>query len=146
MLLLALTLISLVYILVATGKDATSDKLKDQGVASPLVLKRLKRWHLLGSLEHAIFACSLGALASYCSPFLTIYWVEVPIINILLRIALYDVLFNIFRGLDYRYIGNTAWWDKYIFHPLFKEKGAIKKLIATLILTTILIILKLKLQ
>jgi len=32
---------------------------------------------------------------------------------ILLRIALFDVTYNISRGLKWSHIGNSSWWDKF---------------------------------
>lgn len=77
--------------------DAVSDGLYDKGDKV---------------LSHTLEACSTGLLVM--SPFLikTDKWWWYAASYISFRIALFDPVYNITRGLPVNYIGNTSAWDK----------------------------------
>lgn len=120
----------LVCILFLAGKDASSYLLKDKiSPVTDLQLKRIQRWHRDGVALNALVIVPIV----YLRPEL---YMIIPY-TALIRLAVFDIAFNKWSGLDYRYLGSTAWADK-IFSKIFGKYGAVKK---SLVFLAILVIL-----
>lgn len=120
----------LVCILFLAGKDASSYLLKDKNrPANSLDKKRIERWHRDGVALNMLVIVPIV----YLRPEL---WMII-IYTLLLRLAVFDIAFNKWASLDYRFLGSTAWSDK-IMAKIFGNYGAVKKSIFFL---TILILL-----
>jgi len=57
--------------------------------------------------------------------------------TVLIRLAIFDIAFNKWAGLDYRFLGSTAFTDKF-FIKIFGTYGAVKKSIFFLVVLLIL--------
>jgi hypothetical protein len=126
-------LLLIVFKLLLAGKDASSYLLKDK-VDNNLTVKRIQRWHRDGVALDLIFT---GVLT-----WATSLYIEVPILSVLLRLAVYDSAFNQWAGLDIRYLGSTSWIDRQ-FVKIFGLHGALEKSFVFLGITVIWGILKL---
>lgn len=125
-----------VCILFLAGKDATSFKLKDKAVRDKeLEEKRIKRWHRDGVALNILFVLPF----LYFDP---INWWQYISLALLLRLSIYDIGFNYWAGLNYKFLGSTALWDR-IFVKIFGLNGAVKKSITFLVLTVLLMTIKL---
>jgi hypothetical protein len=62
------------------------------------------------NIGHALWAACLGSLLVIDHP----VWYIALISYGLLRIALFDLAYNISAGLPLRFVGSTSWWDKAI--------------------------------
>ena len=108
----------LVCILFLAGKDATSYKLKDKR-DNDLTQIRIKRWHRDGVALNILFVL----------PFIYFdlpKWYFYILFSFLIRLSVYDLAFNYWGGLNYKFLGSTAWWDQQ-FIKIFGENGAVKK-------------------
>lgn len=124
----------LVCILFLAGKDASSYLLKEKDKPpSTLENKRIKRWHRDGVALNMLIIVPIVYLAPELS------WII--LYTILIRLAVYDLAFNRWSSLNYKFLGSTAWADKF-FSSIFGQYGAVKKsvfFIIVLILTNIFI-------
>lgn len=107
----------LVCILFLAGKDATSYLLKDK-ISNDQTTGRISRWHRDGVALNALIIVPIV----YLRP--ELYWII--LYTLLIRLAVFDIAFNKWAGLDYRFLGSTAWTDK-IFVKIFGTYGAVKK-------------------
>jgi len=99
-------------------KDAESYLMKTT-TTTPTILNLIKRWHADGVV--------LGILINV--PLLYDFhkeWWQIVIVNVLLRVAEFDLVFNKYANLSPTYLGSTAEADK-IFSKIFGINGAIKK-------------------
>lgn len=117
--------ILIIFKLFLAGKDATSYLLKEKHEENALTFKRIKRWHRDGAALDFLFTVILAWASGD--------WVSVFVQSVLIRLALYDLAFNHWSGLNIHYLGSTAYWDK-IFVKLFGINGAVKKSLAFLII------------
>lgn len=123
----------LVCILFLAGKDASSYKLKDKNNIGPLTDKRIKRWHRDGV---ALWLLITLAPVYYQH----LYWIM--LYSLLIRLSVFDLAFNYWAGLPYKYLGSTALADK-LFSKIFGLQGAVKKSLFFLaILITLNILIK----
>ena len=127
-------LIGVIFCGLLAGKDATSYLMKSNNSTSDINLIRIKRWHRDGMLIHAIFI-AIMTWASHA-------YIETPIQQLLIRLAIFDILFNKYANLDIHYLGSTAWFDK-LFVKIFGVNGAIEKSAVFLILLILWGIVKL---
>lgn len=125
-------LFMLVAILFLAGKDATSYKLKDKK-DNDLTQIRIKRWHRDGVALNILFVLPF----IYFDPN---NWWKYILYSFLIRLSGYDIAFNYWGNLNYRFLGSTAWTDQQ-FIKIFGEDGAIKKSIVFLFILTLLNIL-----
>lgn len=132
--LLVSALILIIFTIFLARKDGTSFLLKEKHEESWLTFKRLKRWHLDGVIIYLIFTSVLARAIPGHN-------VHVFVQALLVRLALYDVVFNNSAQLDWRYLGSTAAVDKE-FIKIFGESGAIKKSIAFLVILVLTFFLK----
>jgi len=109
--------ILLIFKLFLAGKDATSYLLKEIHEENSLTLSRIKRWHRDGIAIDAIFSLVLCWASNDWSVILQ---------SLLLRLAVFDPAFNHWAGLNIRYLGSTALWDR-MFIRIFGINGALKK-------------------
>lgn len=117
-----------VYLLICTlflaGKDATSYQLKDKNrPVNSLDTKRIQRWHRDGVILNLLF---LVPLLYYSGN----YWLFLS--AILIRLSVFDIVFNKWVGLDIHSLGSTALADR-VLAKIFGNKGAFKKSIFFLI-------------
>jgi hypothetical protein len=120
----------LICILFLAGKDASSYLLKDKiSPVTDLTLKRIQRWHRDGVALNALVIVPIV----YLRPEL---YMIIPY-TVLIRLAVFDIAFNKWSGLDYRYLGSTAWADRF-FSNIFGKYGAVKKSLAFLVVLIIL--------
>lgn len=118
----------IICILFLAGKDASSYLLKDKLRSDNTIdLNRIKRWHRDGVALNILFILPLLFLVQW---YIIIY-------ALLIRLSFFDIAFNKWAGLDFRFLGSTSWVDK-IFIKIFGKMGAIKK---SLTFYSILIIL-----
>ena len=108
----------LVCILFLAGKDATSYLLKDKTSISPLNTSRISRWHRDGVALNLLIIAPIV----YLRP--NLYWIV--LYTLLIRLGFFDIAFNKWAGLDYRFLGSTALTDKF-FAKIFGTYGAVKK-------------------
>lgn len=109
----------LVCILFLAGKDATSYLLKEKDDPdTELKLKRIQRWHRDGVALNMLIIVPIVYLAPELS------WII--LYTVLIRLAVFDLAFNYWTGLNHRFLGSTAWADRF-FHKIFGEDGAVKK-------------------
>ncbi len=119
----------LVCILFLAGKDATSYLLKDKMSNSTLNTGRISRWHRDGVALNALIVIPI----IYLRPGLS--WIV--LYTLLIRLAFFDIAFNKWAGLDYRFLGSTALTDKF-FAKIFGTYGAVKKSIFFLLALIVL--------
>lgn len=113
--------------LVLASKDSTSYKLKDFTPENrELEAKRIDRWHRLGIALNGLMVFPW----IYNDP---INWWKYIIYALLIRLIAFDPAFNYWGGLNPKFLGSTAFWDK-LFVKLFGKYGALKKSIMFLIL------------
>lgn len=122
-------LFMLVAILFLAGKDATSYKLKNK-VDNDLTKIRIKRWHRDGVALNILFVLPF----IYFDPS---NWLIYSLFSFLTRLSVYDIAFNYWGGLNYKFLGSTAWTDQQ-FIKIFGEDGAVKKSLSFLIILIIL--------
>lgn len=120
----------LICILFLAGKDASSYLLKDHiRPFSDIQKNRIERWHRDGVALNALIVIPIV----YLRPdlwFIIIY-------TVLIRLCVFDIAFNKWSSLNYRYLGSTAIVDKF-FVKIFGQYGAVKKSIFFLILLILL--------
>jgi hypothetical protein len=117
----------LICILFLAGKDATSYRLKDHNrPAGSLQSNRIKRWHRDGV---ALWVLCTLPVAYYVSEWLLLY-------SVLIRGAVFDLMFNKWAGLQIAFLGGSAFWDKF-FVKIFGQHGALKKSVAFAILLAV---------
>lgn len=120
----------LICILFLAGKDATSYKLMEKDdPLSELKRKRIQRWHRDGVALNALVITPIV----YLRPELS--WII--LYAVLLRLAVSDLAFNYWAGLNIKYLGSTAWADKQ-FAKIFGKYGAVKKSVFFLALLVLL--------
>ena len=119
----------LVCVLFLAGKDATSYLLKDKMSTNSLDTGRISRWHRDGVALNALILMPIV----YLRP--ELYWII--LYAVLIRLAIFDIAFNKWAGLDYRFLGSTAWTDKF-FAKIFGTYGAVKKSIFFLVALVVL--------
>lgn len=119
----------LVCILFLAGKDATSYLLKNKDVSDNLTVSRIQRWHRDGVALNILIITPIV----YLRPELS--WII--LYTLLIRLSVFDLAFNKWSGLDYKYLGSTAWSDK-VMIKVFGENGAVKKSVFFLILVVLL--------
>ena len=120
----------LAFILILAGQNAVSFLLMDKSPANDLKYKRLDQWHRDNVL--------LNVVAIVPFLMLDLKHVHLYILYALvLRVALFDVLFNYLARLKYTYIGETAKVDK-IFRKVFGAQGAVKKAIVFILVLVLL--------
>jgi hypothetical protein len=120
----------LVCILFLAGKDASSYLLKEKdNPITDLERKRIQRWHRDGVALNALIIVPIV----YLRPELSL----IILYTILIRLSVFDLAFNKWAGLDYKFLGSTAWADK-IFNKIFGDYGAVKKSIFFFIVLIIL--------
>ena len=122
----------LVFVLVLAYQNATSYLFQDQS-SNPPSMKTLNRWHTLNVVLNGI------AIVPFLIYDLSNWWLYL-IYAILIRLSIFDIAFNYFSNLDYRFLGTTAWADRF-FAKIFGDKGAVKKGILFLIILIIINIL-----
>ena len=109
----------LICLLFLAGKDASSYLLKDKNrPQNSLDRKRIQRWHRDGVALNALIIVPIV----YLRP--ELYWII--FYTALIRLAIFDLAFNKWASLDYRYLGSTAWADK-VLSKIFGKYGAVKK-------------------
>lgn len=109
----------LICLLFLAGKDATSYKLMEKDdPLTELKRKRVRRWHRDGVALNALVIVPIV----YLRPELS--WIL--LYALLLRLAIFDLAFNYWAGLNIRFLGSTAWADQ-IFSKIFGQYGAVKK-------------------
>ncbi len=118
----------IVVILFLAGKDAISYKLKSR-VDNDLSFSRIKRFHRDGAFLNILFILPFIYFDTYS-------WWKYILYTILIRIAIFDPFFNYQAGLNSRFLGSTALWDKQ-FIKIFGINGAIKKSLLFIILLAI---------
>lgn len=99
-------------------KDAESYLMKDNN-ATPTTLELIKRWHEDG----VILAVLINIPLLY--DFYSIWW-QLIIVNVFLRLAEFDLVFNKYAKLSPYYLGSTATLDN-IFSKVFGKNGAVTK-------------------
>ncbi len=122
-----------ICILFLAGKDVISYKLKSR-IDNDLSYSRIKRFHRDGAFLNILFIVPF----IYFDPY---NWGKYVLYTTLIRISIFDPFFNCQAGLNFRFLGSTALWDK-IFIKIFGINGAIKKslfFIILLVITNILI-------
>lgn len=120
----------LICILFLAGKDATSYKLMEKNdPLTELKRKRIERWHRDGVALNALVIVPIV----YLRPELS--WIL--LYALLLRLAIFDLAFNYWAGLNIRFLGSTAWADQ-IFSKIFGQYGAVKKSVFFLALLVLL--------
>ena len=120
----------LICILFLAGKDASSYLLKDQNrPSSTLDNKRINRWHRDGVALNMLIIVPIVYLAPELS------WII--LYTVLIRLAVFDIAFNKWAGLNYRFLGSTAWADNF-FSSIFGKYGAVKKSIFFLIVLIVM--------
>ena len=122
------------YVLICTlllaHKDAMAYLLKDKN--SPDTAEKLsiiKKWHNDGFIMNILFVVPVFVL----SPVLS--WII--LYALIIRLALFNVAFNYWAKLDYKFLGTTAVTDA-LLRRYFGEQGAVK---ASLVFLTLLVIL-----
>jgi len=124
----------IICVLFLAGKDSTSFKLKDKSPDDEgLEEKRINRWHRDGVALNILFII----------PFLyyDIYnWHLYLVYTGLIRLVFFDISFNYWAGLNYKFLGSTAWWDQQ-FIKIFGKFGALKKSLAFLAILILISIL-----
>lgn len=118
-----LTILAQIYVLLCilllAGKDASSYLLKDKNAKDlELEKKRIDRWHRDGVALNALIIVPIV----YLRP--ELYWII--FYTLLIRLAVFDIAFNKWAGLNYKFLGSTALTDR-IFNKIFGQYGAIKK-------------------
>jgi hypothetical protein len=120
----------LICLLFLAGKDATSYKLMEKDdPLTELKRKRVRRWHRDGVALNALVIVPIV----YLRPELS--WIL--LYALLLRLAIFDLAFNYWAGLNIRFLGSTAWADQ-IFSKIFGQYGAVKKSVFFLALLVLL--------
>jgi hypothetical protein len=114
--------ILLIFKLFLAGKDATSYLLKDK-IDNELTFKRIKRWHRDGAILDFLFTAVLAWASGSI--------LECFIQSFLIRLAIYDLAFNYWAGLNIHYLGSTSAVDR-IFVKIFGVNGAVQKSLAFL--------------
>lgn len=123
--LIVLEVLYILATLLLAGKDATSYLLKSK-VDDPNTGLRVNRWHRDGFLLASLIALiSVLVMPKY-------YWFLLPAF-LLIRLALFDLVFNKWSNLDVHYLGSTAKVDQ-LFIRIFGINGAVKKSIVALVL------------
>lgn len=126
-------IVAQIYVLICTlllaHKDAMSYLLKDKVVNdSPERFKIISKWHWDGVLMNILFVVPVFTL----SPALS--WII--LYAFLIRLAFFSVAFNYWSKLNYKFLGTTAWSDRFL-RKIFGEQGALK---ASLFFLSLLII------
>ena len=120
----------LICLLFLAGKDATSYKLMEKDdPLTELKRKRVRRWHRDDVALNALVITPIV----YLRPELS--WII--LYAVLLRLAVFDLAFNYWAGLNIRFLGSTAWADQ-IFSKIFGQYGAVKKSVFFLALLVLL--------
>jgi hypothetical protein len=133
MLMILAEVYSLMCILLLSGKDSSSYLLKDHNRVYTLLDKsRIQRWHRDGVALNALVISPIV----YLRPDLYL----IILYTVLIRLSVFDVAFNRWSSLDYRFLGSTALVDK-IFSKIFGKYGAVRKSIFFGIILIILNIL-----
>jgi hypothetical protein len=99
-------------------KDAESYLMKDN-ISTPTILSIIKRWHTDG----VILAILINIPLLY--DFHSIWW-QLVVVNVFLRLAEFDLVFNKYANLSLTFLGSTATLDK-IFSKIFGQNGAVIK-------------------
>lgn len=118
-----------ICILFLAGKDATSYLLKNRDISGSLIDSRIHRWHRDGVALNILIITPIV----YLRPELS--WII--LYTLLIRLCIFDLAFNKWSGLNYKYLGSTAWSDKLMI-KVFGENGAIKKSIFFFVLLVLL--------
>ena len=113
-------------------KDADSYNLEPHS-SNLAPLSKIKIWHTDGAILDILI--TLGITIST-----TCYW-EIPILSLLVRASIYDLVFNKYAGLSMTYFGGTSPFDK-LSKKVFGVQGAIKQSLFFSILTIAFIVLK----
>lgn len=126
-------IILLITTICLAGKDADSYRLKDKNAPlDTLENKRIQRWHRDGVILNALTIL----------PFITTdpnNWYKYILYGLLIRLSVFDIFFNKWAGLPYKFLGSTALVDKLLI-KIFGKAGAIKK---SLFFLAVLLILNL---
>ena len=113
-------------------KDADSYNLESH--SSDLApVSKINIWHSDGVILDFLITLGLTISTTY-------YW-ELPLLSLLVRAAIYNIVFNKYAGLSMTYLGGTATLDK-ISKSIFGIQGAVKQSLAFSIVTIAFIILK----
>ena len=116
-------------------KDATSYLMKNAALG-PLTLIRLARWHRDG-----IVLAILYLLPCLWIGYQSGGWKSIALISsgaTLIRLAVYDIAFNKYAGLELYYFGSTPKADGF-FAKIFGSQGAVRK---SLVFSALLITLQ----
>lgn len=109
----------LICILLLASKDAHSYLLKDKdNVETDQTRLIIKRWHRDGVALNALIIVPLV----YLRPELSM----IILYGGLIRLAVFDLAFNKWAGLNYKFLGSTAWFDQQ-FSKIFGSDGAVRK-------------------
>lgn len=111
------------------GKDASSYLLKDKRANGELTNNRIKRWHRDGVFLDVLY--TLGAAYNADKN-----WWKVVIASVLIRLSIFNLVFNYWAGLSITELGSTAWFDKKL-SKIFGQQGAVKAAIFFFILLII---------
>lgn len=116
----------LIFKLFLAGKDASSYLLKDKVAIGELITKRIKRWHRDGVVIDFLNTVSVAYNFNYD-------WWQIIFVSLIIRLAVYDICFNHWAGLNINFLGSTAWFDRQ-FIKVFGINGAVKKSLFFLII------------
>jgi hypothetical protein len=121
--------ILIIATLILAGKDASSYLLKDKNPQDQvLTIKRIDRWHRDGILLYALYILILA---------FQVNWWHLCIYATLIRLAIFDIAFNFWAGLDFRFLGSTSKVDQF-FVKIFGKYGALEKSMIFLIILIVL--------
>lgn len=120
-----------IYLIICTlflaGKDASSYLMKNN-ITNDITNTRIKRWHRDGVMLNILFVVPLL--------YFTHIWILL-LYALLIRLSFFDIAFNKWANLDYRFLGSTAEVDK-IFVKIFGKYGAVRKSLAFIVILIIL--------
>lgn len=102
--------------------DAESYRLKDNNSTST-TLEIIKRWHEDGVILGVLINIPI-LYDNYQA------WWQIVVVNVFLRLAEFDLVFNKYAKLSPYYLGSTANLDKF-FSKIFGKNGAVTKSIVS---------------
>ena len=113
-------------------KDADSYNLEYHNSDSS-TLSKIKIWHRDGAILYVLIVVGITINTRF-------YW-EIPILSVLIRASIYNLVFNNYAGLSMTYFGGTSFFDK-LSKKIFGVQGAIKQSLVFLVITIAFIVLK----
>ena len=123
------------------GKDGSSYLLKNKTDDS-LTSGRIKRWHRDGVILMILgTAATFVRFDQWINVTIEPYWWQAIILASILRVSIFDLLFNKYASLNIHYLGGTALSDK-VFVKIFGINGAVTKAVFLSWLIPVFFILK----